>query len=90
MLTPYHDEGYVSSIVLMGLLLRPEVSGDDGLPGAVKLGVTTRPDESTPGEECALCIKGIAGDEQSRECVLGGEWFPGRRGNCVGVGVEVG
>ena len=42
-----------------GLRRRPALSGEAGRLGALCPGVMNLPLESTPGDECALCIRGI-------------------------------
>lgn len=74
--SPLHDTGYDSSIALLsGLLLRPELKGDAGRLGAVWPKVMNRPLESTPGDECALCINGIVIPREvcGRPCGVEGE-----------------
>lgn len=60
MAKPLHETGYDSSMALLrGLLRRPLLNGEAGLRGVMNAGVMNLPLESTPGDECALCIRGI-------------------------------
>lgn len=88
MFKPLQDGYDSSSVDRSGLRRRPLCRGEVGLRGAMYEGATNRPDESTPGDECARCIiVGIPTDVCGRVEVREGECGRGRYGRVAGDGV---
>lgn len=85
MARPLHEyeTGYGSSIApRRGLRLRPELSGEAGRRGVWPI-VTNFPLESTPGDECALCMRGVVKLLETCDLAMSvdGDWFLDRTGS---------
>lgn len=87
--SPLHETGYDSSIAfLRGLLRRPLLNGEAGRRGVVNAGVMNLPLESTPGDECALCMRGIVNPvEVCGLVIVEGEVFLEWKGNWCIIGL---